>query len=1399
MKKPILYFALIIGLLLSNASFSQNFITYFNSKEDLKSLQSTEGVKFAKSTDFPILGAYSCKVDFPEKGGEFKLLVKETESFKLIEESSNVVNEVLLYYIWSNEVGQVIIEVKNDKEESYSKTIKIKKGSNHIQLILAEMTNLDVDNLKSIAIKSNNKQTLYVDYIAYDTFQPVLDELGYWGAGDFTTEIETSHYSWGEKLANGTINTFSISPVFDGRGIVELAQRLDIKMDVSTIGRDPGAERYGYGDFYKRRVAGHGDSTSYNMAQNYILDKIYFDSDADVIIWPGIHSWDIYPKQIKKTVLKMVKEGTGLVFIYPRGTKENSSAWELSPLKSLKANQSLLNTGRTKERLWWEEADLDMSEWKEKKPHYITRGVALDAFPWGHMGAYKYQSNGGDVLIETQEGTPVLAVKKYGKGRVVALGYPEKGLLPLVENPWETGLNYPYWEYMWSLVSRSVVWASGKDSDTSISKVIKSKNGLDIALENLNEAGTVEVQITDDFGKVEDNISVKVKAKQIKLQVKFNKSLNGGKHLVKVQLKGSKGIYDWYAMQFESEHNVNIVKINNQKDLLAVGDQVEATITLNSEKKVKGTLVATLFDNYGRSVGSQKQEVSLDKKGSYSISIGSKDILTNIGKLDIAFFVKENQVDHKTKQMFFQQPRIWDDYDITMYSFSPNPAAGAWEGVDKQLRALNVTTLAAYTLDNSRNANYKTQAQTRIQGVESPDGGEDLEYIDNMVGNYLKTKDKYLLVRKYGLNDSTYLHSVRDDLIKKIKEWKKYSPTAYYIFEEPAVTKYATAFDLDFSETSLMAMRNWLKTQYASLDALNKQWGTKFKTWETVVPDDSFEARERGNFSSWGDHRTFMEVSWANLFKYVQEVVNENDPGGLVQLSGTQAAGSHNGYDYSRINPYVGQMNPYNVDNQLEYLLAFNPDLKVSGKAGYGKMGKKVTYDYYNNIFLNETGGSYIFWQLSCLNPDLTINRAGTDMKNGYDELLKRGIGRMIANYNPDNELKIAIHYSQPSIHGTWIADGFVQVGGYDTTSKTLVQYNKNRDGWVKSLHDLGYGFDFIAYGKIETGDLISKGYKIFILPMSYALSDKEVEEIKAFVKAGGILIADALPGVMDDHTKIRSQRALADVFGIKAKKYSVAEITTPTGESNLQLKGAKVLLKGKDKSEILYHKYGKGSAYLMNFLLDSYPEQKKKQTNDEALSKLKIPFQNENIESSISITKPNGDPEKGVEKYGFTIDNESTHLLGLLPGMQSVDRNIIMNFEKPIHLYNIRAKKYIGYNSTFEIGVKNTVPEFFGMVDNKIEDFNVTAPSQVNKGEQIALDIEFSQDTFSNFTTVVVVDVYNPKGERINYYSRNCDIKNGVGAFNFTTANNELNGDWKIKITEVISSIEKEITVLVQ
>lgn len=1389
--KNVLFF---LALLLSIEGYSQTIISSFESQKDLRNTHFSEGVDVSRSTDFPAIGAYSCKVDFPENGGTFYISGIETFYQRNIENSALNRNEVLLYFIWTNDAAQVSLIVEDSLNHIFTKQYALHQGANHLQLRLSDAKSINLKQLKSIGLRTEKEHIFYLDYVALDQHQPVLDKLGRWGV-EYSTDVESSHYPWGTDFVNGPIKSYSISPVFDGRGIIELAQRLDLDMRVTTIGRNKGGEKYGFGDFYMRRSPGHGgDSTTFNLAHKYIAEELLFSPEFDVIIWPGLHKWESYPETVRNAILERVKHGTGLVLLYPISDISNSSLWDVSPIKSIEAGnaQSKIKDAEISTM----PNKFDKSVWKTTQSHYITEGVAFDAFPMDHMGIYPYQNTRGEVLVRSADGNPVLAVSNYGKGRVVALAYPERGFLPRVDNPWVAGLNYPYWEYMWSLVARSVVWASNKEPETLIEEATRTSDGISVRLNKSGEGMSVDLQVIDDFGTVEEDIITALSSHQTKANIKFDDKLVGGKHIANIRLKGAKGVYDWYSLVFQTPEIAKIISVENRKSEIPVGENAISTILLTSGELVNGTLTSRLYDNYGRLVDEQVQRVSFTGEKSYTSTLKSKNILTHLGRTEFLLRINGKQTDHKSNEVFFLQPRLWDDYDVTMYHFGPNPVPGTWSAVDRQLQELNVTTLAAYTLENSKHGNYKVQAQTRIKGVESPDNGPDLKYYEEMLKKYLETHDKHLLIRKYGLKDSVYLNSVREDLTAQLKKWKKFSPSAYYIYEEPSITRYDGALDLDFSEISLNAMREWLKGRYSSLKALNDQWGTNFTQWADIIPDDTFEAQERGNYSSWADHRTFMEVCWADQFKFVKEIVDEVDPGGRVQLSGTQATSSHNGYDYSRLNQYVGQMNPYDIDNQLEYHLTFNPDLKVSGQAGYGALGKGVIYDYYHHLFLKETGGSYVFWQVSSMNPDLRICQAGMDMKEGFDEMLKRGIGRLISSYEPENELKIAVHYSYPSIHAAWIVDGKIVPQTGDNDSETLKQMNRNRDGWVKVLHDMGVGFSFIAYSNIEKGGLQTNGYKVLILPMSYAISDKEVEQIEKFVEQGGILIADALPGVMDDHTKFRSKRALADVFGIKARAYTREELITPDGEVKLKIKKADVLQKGNGKPEFLYNEYGKGSAFLLNYFMDNYAEEKLSGNSEVSLLKIRTLFEKKNLKSGINLTKLTGEPAVGIEKYSFSEDSGSTRLLGLLPGKTGDDEEINLNINESVHLYDIRNKKYLGEGKVFKIGLKASVPELFGLVSGKIDNINVDAPSNISPGEKVALNFELTGKGASDLKSVVRVDVFNPDGKVVNYYRKNCDIANGSGSYSFDLALNEQHGLWNIRVTEVISGAQKEVSI---
>ncbi len=322
MKKMKHIFLLLCAVFLPLKSFSQTIIASFENQEELQNTHYTSGVDISLSTDFPALGAYSCKAVFPENGGTFYLNNIQKSSQRNIENSNLNLNEALLCFIWTNEIAQISLILEDSSNQTFTKQYALEQGANHVQLCLSEADQLDLKQLKSIGIRTGEKHVFYFDYVALDQYQPVLAKLGRWDV-EYTTDIKSPHYSWGSDLVTGPIKSYSISPVFDGRGIIELAERLDLKVSVTTIGRSDGAEKYGYGDFYMRRSPGYtGDSTTFNLAHQYITDDLLYSPEFDVIIWPGMHKWDSYPQAIRDAIFKRVKSGTGLVLLFPISDKE---------------------------------------------------------------------------------------------------------------------------------------------------------------------------------------------------------------------------------------------------------------------------------------------------------------------------------------------------------------------------------------------------------------------------------------------------------------------------------------------------------------------------------------------------------------------------------------------------------------------------------------------------------------------------------------------------------------------------------------------------------------------------------------------------------------------------------------------------------------------------------------------------------------------------------------------------------------------------------------------------------------------------------------------------------------------------------------------------------------------
>jgi len=294
----------------------------------------------------------------------------------------------------------------------------------------------------------------------------------------YSTEVETPHVDWAPKLPGGPIKGFFIPSVQYGRDMVELMQRLPLEPTTVSIDRNWDTSCWGIGDYYGHQY--RGDRDDFRTVYGYVERDLTSDADFEVIVIPGLNGWTRMTTASRDAILERVENGAGLVLIHPfvgdveghpfEGDPEEGDerVWEVSPLMNCPDDfvndrgYPVLN-----------ESAISKGKWEKTGGHFITSGIDLSLLPEGTVGGryYEYEAADDAEVLVTANGSPVVAVKTFGEGRVVSLGYVNHGFIPEEIDPIETGIYWDYWEYYYSLLSRAVVWAAGRDMPVEITSL----------------------------------------------------------------------------------------------------------------------------------------------------------------------------------------------------------------------------------------------------------------------------------------------------------------------------------------------------------------------------------------------------------------------------------------------------------------------------------------------------------------------------------------------------------------------------------------------------------------------------------------------------------------------------------------------------------------------------------------------------------------------------------------------------------------------------------------------------------------------------------------------------------------------------------------------------------------
>jgi hypothetical protein len=535
----------------------------------------------------------------------------------------------------------------------------------------------------------------------------------------------------------------------------------------------------------------------------------------------------------------------------------------------------------------------------------------------------------------------------------------------------------------------------------------------------------------------------------------------------------------------------------------------------------------------------------------------------------------------------------WDDYQVIMWVLHGIPGDG--DLFFQRLREANINGIQVGTWESPDPAlnhgfDFYVENIHRIAFLHEREPIYKADW-----DAYTKTRDKQHLLRDPCLHDESYLASAKQDIQDKVRRFADRNPLMYDLGDECSITSFASPMDYCFAEPTLKAFREWLMEHYGDLDRLNEQWETGFGSWEDVLPMTTYEIKDREktgseNYSPWADHRTFMDITFAESWQKFRRWLHEADPDGLAGLEGLQMPATFGGYDLWRLSQVFDWIEPYDIGESRGIFRSFFPEGTPVFATLFEHDADHASRRLWH-LLLNGDRGVIIWCSSDWLDyesPDIAPKPFVAGMAEVFAEL--RGpAGKAIMHARRDRP-SIAIHYSHPSIQVGWMIDSREDL---DTWPRRFSSYEavhsritRVRDSWCRMLEDLGYQYDFVSTDQILDGTLAERGYKVLILPESLSIREGEAEAIERYAQAGGVVVADFLCGIFDGHAKRREAGILDSFFGISREGQTglVAQPEQSHAEDGA-LRAAEPELLTEDGKPVsrLRRKVGQGAAVYLN------------------------------------------------------------------------------------------------------------------------------------------------------------------------------------------------------------------------
>lgn len=502
--------------------------------------------------------------------------------------------------------------------------------------------------------------------------------------------------------------------------------------------------------------------------------------------------------------------------------------------------------------------------------------------------------------------------------------------------------------------------------------------------------------------------------------------------------------------------------------------------------------------------------------------------------------------------------------------------------------------------------------------LDQPIGKGVLELRDEqwapLVRGYERTRDQSALVRPGCYVASTVLAQAVQQAADEARRVAGPGLLFVALADEPSATRHDAPLDTCHCEHCLQAFRRFVSERFRTVEALNAALGTSFADFADALPPstDALRRRELGQRRLPADlrpfalAREFVDQQYAATLHTIAKAVTGAAPGVPIGITGTSAPAAFGGADPRRLFAPLTLIEPYDIGGAVELTTAFAAPsahryTTLAPPAPDALQGALLA-SYVRARLVAEAchgaAGAVVWNDGTVLGSDGTpteFGKAVTTALQAEATVLDACAGAQIV---PSS---LWVLESQASVRAWWmldsVGDGMTWVRRFASYEAEHSTSQASRVGWLRLLQDLGHQPRFVGEDALAE-QLLQQAPRCLVLPACLALSERATRAIRAYVGAGGVVLADFATGLYDEQLRRREIGGLDELFGITERsldwddllvregKAAVAGRDLPLAEAGLR----GLLAERRDRGDVqLERELGRGRAVYLNTPVVAY------------------------------------------------------------------------------------------------------------------------------------------------------------------------------------------------------------------